>query len=274
MKLKHFILAHKIKLALILVLSCIAILLAIELFTTYLPSFVQKRQFENSILSFSSKNQDPVFAVNEITLFSSCDAKNKASSQTNFTIENLYAYTDIAIFLHHIDEENTLENTLKDVSIQNVEITPLPNQGQANLYYKNVNDFAKPYIPETQAITDSLSFQTSGETITDFSVPVLYNNCASPITLSYVNENIKTDYTLLDISNPITYNGSLLKRCGIALSQIATEISFDIYITNYQDEKFKSKIFIKIPYETETGSIYDGNITIKQPANYVFYRYE
>lgn len=272
MKFKKFILEHKTKIIFTIILTVIAIFFCYTVFANFFPKFIQKLDFENNVLSFANKNKDSVFSIEEITLFSSSDAKNKASSQTNFTIENLYAYTDMAIFIKQTDKEKTLKNTLKEVRVENIEINPLTTVGQANIYYKNVNDFAKPYIPETQPITDTLTFKTTSEETPDFSEPLLYNNCASPITLSYVNENIKTDYTLLDITNPITYNGSLLKRCGIALSQIATKISFDMFITNYQDETFKSKIFIDIPYQTDTSSIYDGNITIKQNVNYVFYR--
>ena len=52
--------------------------------------------------------------------FTSCNAKNKTSSNTNFTIENLYQYTDIALFINNNSEENNLENTLKSVKLTNL----------------------------------------------------------------------------------------------------------------------------------------------------------
>jgi len=79
-------------------------------------------------------------------------------------------------------------------------------------------------------IKDELEFNISQEDQTDLSKPTLYNNCANPITLSYINQNIKTDYTILDTTNPITYNGTLLKRCGVTLSSIKSSISFEISI--------------------------------------------
>ncbi len=264
----------KNKLIITIVFTVIASVLSYIFFTIYFPSFLQKINFENDVLAFADKNEEAVFSIKEITLFSSSDAKNKASSSTNFTIENLFAYTDIAIFIEQENQESSLENTLKEVSIDNIEVTSEPSLGQVHLYYKSVNDFAKSFIPESDSIQGSLKFETTGDEISDFSTPILYNNCASPITLSYVNENIKTDYTLLDIEKPITYNGALLKRCGVALSQIASEISFDVNITNYNDEKFRSKVFIPIKYQTDEASIYDGSITTKLNSNYVFYRYE
>lgn len=106
------------------------------------------------------------------------------------------------------------------------------------------------------------------------SSPTLYNNCANPIVLSYINENIKTDYTITDTSNPITYDGSLLKKCGILLNNLDSSFSFDIYITNNLDQEFKCTIFINIPTKLDDKSLYDGTITLKQNTNYIFYRYK
>ncbi len=257
----------------LIILLCLLALLGNITFKL-IVKYNNKKEFETQIMSFVNKNEKKVFSIDNITLFSSSDAKNKVSTKTNFTLENIYAFTDIAIFINNNSSENTLENTLKTVSIENIKFDNIPKKGNLNLYYKNVNDFAKPYIPTTNLITQNLDFNIISKETTDFSNPVLYNNCANPITLSLVHENIKTDYTIMDISTPITYNGSLLKRCNIPLSTIETSLSFDIYITNNKDEKYKSKVFIKIPYKYNEKSIYDGNITIKPTSNFIFYRYD
>lgn len=266
--------SKSIKLTLLLLILISILCYLIFQASQLISKHIQKIGFENQITSFAEKNKKTIFSIDSITLFSSSDAKNKVSSKTNFTLENIYAYTDIAIFINNNSTENTLENTLKSVSIENIEFTKLPEYGQAHLYYKNLNDFAKAYIPETDPIDKNLSFDILSEETTDFSSPILYNNCANPITLSFINENIKTDYTIIDISTPITYNGSLLQRCNIPISAITASLSFDINITNNKDEKFKSKVFINIPYKDGEKSIYNGNITIKPDVNFVFYRYE
>ncbi len=298
-----------------------------------------KKNFENDITSFSEKNKNTIFSINKIIFFSSCDSKNKTTSQTNFTIENLYAYTDIAIFINNNKIENekgqtsdlnlaenkeiktetkedanekinekaneeakeeanekvnekvneetkeeaneetnaeelTTENTLKNVKITNIKFTKIPEIGTGNLYYKNVNNFAKSEINENNKIENELQFETTSENETNLDKPMLYNNCANPITLSYINQNIKTDYTMTDIQNPITYNGKLLKRCGIAINSINTSISFDIEIENNKKQKFKTTVYFDIPYEDAEKSIYDGSIIIEKKTNFNFYRYE
>ena len=146
--------------------------------------------------------------------------------------------------------------------------------GIGNLYYKNVNDFAKSEINENNKIKDELKFETTSASEANLSKPVLYNNCANPITLSYVNQNIKTDYTMTDTQNPITYNGKLLKRCGVSVKSINTSISFDIEIENNKNHKFRTTVYFDIPYENEDKSINDGSIVVENKTNFDFYRYE
>ena len=112
-----------------IILTILAIFLIIVLcFLLYyfISNNIKKNNYENSVLSFAKKNEDTIFSIDRIVFFSSSDSKNKTSSSTNFTIENLYAYTDIALFINNHSDENTLENTLKEVSINNINFTKLP----------------------------------------------------------------------------------------------------------------------------------------------------
>lgn len=234
----------------------------------------QKIAFEQTYLPFAEKNESTVFSVSQIVFFSSSDAKTKASSKSNFTIENLYAYTDIAIFLSRLSDELTLENTLKEAKITNIEFTQKPELGTPHLYFKGLPHFAKSMIPEGETIDHDFAFTISSEENSDLNEPILYNNCANPITLSYVNESIKNDYTITDTSNPITYDGSLLKRCNIALDSLTTSLSLTIELTNYLEQKFKTTLSFTIPYEENEQSINNGSITLKKQIPSYFYRYE
>ena len=167
-----------------------------------------------------------------------------------------------------------MENTLKEVKISNIKFTKTPSVGEPKLYYKNLSNFASSNTSESNIIQSDLNFSISSDDTADLSTPTLYNNCANPIVLSYVNENIKTDYTITDTSIPITYNGSLLNRCNVSLDSINTAISFDIYITNNKDEKFKSVVYFDIPYEDNGKSIVDGSLIVNKDTNFNFYRYE
>lgn len=150
----------------------------------------------------------------------------------------------------------------------------MPNQGNPDLYFKSINNFAKSEIKEENKIIDELEFTISSQNEVNLDKPVLYNNCANPITLSYINQNIKSDYTMLDVQNPITYNGKLLNRCGVLIENINASISFDIEIENNKNQKFKTTVYFDIPYENENESIYNGNIIERKDVNFNFYRYE
>ena len=252
-----------------ILLIFIVIFLAVLVFQKY----VLKKNFEDTILNFASKNQNTIFTIDSITLFSSADAAYKTNTANNFTIENLYQYTDIALFLKNTSDENTLQNTLKKVHIENIQFSNTPNLGEPSLYFKSINDFAKSDIIEENKINNSFEFTISSIDETDLNTPTLYNNLANPLTFSYVNSNIKSDYTITDISSPITYDGSLLKKCNINLEDINCTLSFDIYITNNLDEDFKTTVSIDIPLTSENSTIFDGNLTLKENTNYTFYRY-
>ncbi len=259
------------------ILTIITIVLFIIVFILCYLSFykyVLKRNFENTVIDFSSKNEETIFEINNVTFFSSCDAKNKSASSSNFTVENLYQYTDMALFITSPKEEKNLENTLKNVYIDNIKFTKSPTLGTPNLYYKNIYNFAKSDIVDSNLINDRLDFNVTSEDEANLDTPTLYNNLANPIVLSYVNSNIKTDYTLTDTSSPITYDGTLLKKCDILLNSISSSISFDIYITNNLDQEFKTTVYIDIPLESEEESIYNGSVTLKKDTNFIFYRYK
>ena len=236
--------------------------------------YVLKRNFENSVLDFSSKNEKTIFEIKDITFFSNCDVKNKSASSSNFTIENLYQYTDMALFISSPESNKSYENTLKSVYIDNIKFTKTPTIGTPNLYYKNISNFAKSDITDNNLINNRLDFNITNNEDANLDTPTLYNNLANPIVLSYVNSNIKTDYTITDTSSPITYDGTLLKKCDVLLSTIESSLSFDIYITNNLDQEFKCSIYIDIPLETDNESIYDGKVTLKKETNFTFYRYK
>lgn len=263
----------KRKYVLILITLFLCIILALLLISIYNIQKI-KYSFLNDVLSFAQKNEKVVFSINKCIFFSSSDSKNKTSSLTNFTLENLYQYTDIALFINNNSDTNSLENTLKKVKINNINYNVMPSIGNPSLYYKNLNNFAKSEVLNENIIDNELNFEISSEDSIDLSKPILYNNCANPITLSYINSNIKSDYTITDTTSPLTYDGSLLKKCNVLLDSISCNLSFDIYITNNLEQEFKSEINISIPLKNENNSIYDGSFILKDDTNYIFYRYK
>ena len=259
---------------LLLTIACIisSILLAVLLEFTFKTA---KSNFDSSscvkqMLKFQEENSDTIFSINNITYFSSCGADATTNSNSSFAISNLHQYTDIAIFINPNSDQLTQKNTLKSVSLNNISYILSPNDGTPSLYYKNINDFSKDTYSEENLINNSITFSTTSEDSIDYSSPILYNNCANPITLTYINKNIQDRYTLSNNIKNISHNGSLLKICGITLNSISCKIGFNIRITNNLDEVYDCPIIITIPLSTENSTIYNGNLALKDSTNYNF----
>ena len=257
----------------LIVILVISIFVFLSLSYILYSYFSNKFSFEDFALDIYDKNNKQIFTIDKIVLFSSCNSESSINTNSTITINNLTQYTDIAIFINNSSEEHDLSNTLKSVSIKNFSFNNTPKLGTYNIYYKSLTDFAKYSFLEDNLIDDELDFEIISSDEADYSRPVLFNNCANPITLSYVNSSIKNDYTITNDAS-ISYDGSLLKKCNILLSDISCSLSFTIFIENNLGEKFKCPVYIDIPFENDTSSIYDGSLTYTYNPNFVFYRYE
>ena len=232
---------------------------------------IRQNNNERSVYEFIENNSSDIFTIDKITYFSSCNATSNVNSNSSFNILNLEQYTDVAIFINnHADEELTLENTLKSVKLSNITFDLRPSIGTPALFYKDINKFAKPEYDKNQEIIDSIDFAVSSEDEISYETPILYNNCANPITFTYVNSNIKDNYTLTENVSNISYDGSLLKKCNITLNSLECKISFVITIVNNLDETFTCPIILQIPLSTDNSTLYDGSLVLKQDVNYKF----
>ena len=243
-------------------------------FLTYfsIKEFSEKAESVKAIENVLNKDISSPFSVDKIVYFSGANAKSEINANSSFTISDLYQYTDIAIFINNNSDDGNFntKNTLKSVSLSNISFSLSPSVGTPNLYFKNINDFANNSFDESKKIENNLDFEVSSEDEIDYSKPILYNNCANPITLCYVNSGLKSDYTLTDNMSHISYDGTLLKRCGITLNSIACKLSFVINITNNLDEIFSCPFILNIPLSTESSTVYDGSLVVNSSVNYNF----
>ena len=226
--------------------------------------------FYYSNLEITEGDFEHIFSIDKITYFSSCNAKAETNTNSAFKISNLYQFTDIAIFINNNSNEFNSKNTLKSVELTDFKYETTPTIGKQSIYYKNLNDFAKPKFVKENIIKDSINFETTSEDKIDYSKPVLYNNCANPITLCYINENLKDNYTLYKNVSNISYNGSLLKMCGIALTSLSCKLNCTIKITNNLDEIYTCPISLNIPLSTDSSTLYDGTLNLTDSTSYNF----
>lgn len=253
----------------ILVFLAIFIILSGLVYKTQ-QAYSASEDFLKSILKIQQNNEDSVFTIDQISYFSSSDANIETNSNSSFTITGLYQYTDIAFFINPNSDTLTAKNTLKSVVIDDFNYIDKPNIGTQNLYYKNIHDYATSRYNSEDLIKDSITFKTTSESTMDYSTPLLYNNCANPITLCYINSGLNNSYTLADNVSNLHRNGSLLKTCGITLSSLSCKLSFRVTITNNLDEIYTCPISLNIPLSSENTTIYNGNMVLKDNVNYKF----
>lgn len=231
-----------------------------------------KTSFENSTISKATINDTSIFNIEKIVMFSSGYA---TTNSTNLDIWNLdiSQFTDIAIYINNnIDAGLTDKNIIKNLYINNIEFKPAPILGTTNINYKNINNFGKYTDIETSSSLDFDIINYNNEI--NFEDPQLYNSLQNPITLGYVNKNIKTEYPIVNNNEILNFDGSLLSKSKISLDDISTNILFDIKITNNLNQEFICSVSIPVLLEDDNSNIYSGNIykTFEFNNQYNFYR--
>lgn len=263
----------KIKNLIFILVFIFSLFLLIFLCNIVYSSFMNKLLLENYTEILLDENSMDVFTIDKIVCFSSCTSDSTINSNNSTTINNLSQYTDIAIFINSSVNSFSMQNTLKSVSIKDISFNVLPSSGTPNLYYKSLTSFATPNIVEDNLLDSELNFKVSAEDEINFDEPILFNNCANPITLSYRNSDIISNYTITNTDNSITYDGSLLKKCNVLLNNLNCSISFTVYIENNLGEQFRCPVYLDIPLESSTSSIYDGSYTYIYNPDYQFHKY-
>ena len=244
-----------------LIITVALLILCIVTIVYIIGIYKVNSEFSSYIDELARLNSKTVFSIDRIYLYSSADATSNETTKPVWDL-NVSQFTDIAMYINNRAENGVnYENTIKELSISNVKFNNLES-GTPSLYYKNVNDFAKLTNSEENKINDSLEFNIVNSGDADYTKPVIYSNCQNPITLEYVNNNMEEDTIISDISTPLTYDGSLLKKAGILLSQMECTISFTITIVNNYNQKFVATVYIDIPLEDSMSStsIYDGKL--------------
>lgn len=230
--------------------------------------FKVKSNFEKDIVNNSSEVSD-IFRIDKIVLFSSANATNNETTRDLWNL-NIYQYTDIAIYLDNNEKTSLSEqNTIKKLYLDNISFGSLPDRGTPSLYYKDIKTFGTSNLLEYNKINENLDFNIINydETL-DTSKPNFYTTCQMPITVQFVNNNVKENTIIPNSGNLLKFDGSLLSKANIALNSILCNLSFNINIVNNLDEKFVYNVSFPIPLEDEDGSIYDGYV--KKELNYFY----
>lgn len=253
----------------------LALIVCIFLATLTIQRIQSKLSLEQDIARFSQKNETTSFRLDKIVLFSSCDAVRNETPKALWDL-NPYQYTDIAIYIDNQSENGiTSENAIEALWIDNISFGLQPELGTPSLYFKNSSDFGKASVIAENKINDRLDYTvvSTNETI-DTSTPTIYDSCQTPITLEFVNENIKTNAIISDMDS-LTFDGSLLAKVGVPLNSIRSSVAFHINITNGNGTTYVCPVSIQIPLEgeNENDTIIESGYITKTMENLSQYQF-
>lgn len=263
-----------------LIISTILMIILIVILSYIISTIRINQKFADDVNEFYKLNSKTIFSIDKMYMYSSANAIENKETRPVWNL-NLYQYTDIAIYINNRSKDKLdYENSIKEIYIDNIKYGEV-KKGEQSLFFKDVREFGKSIFSdveleegvenintneyvvknvENKKIKDKLEYQVLNDGDADYSKPQIYADCSNPITLEYVNNNIKTNEILSDITSDVKYDGNLLRKCGVILSDIECTITFNITIINFYNQKFVANVYVEIPLEdTITGeTIYDG----------------
>lgn len=249
----------------------IFVILLISLFIIFMLYYVfvfssnfARTQFANQMVEIADENENSIFNIQKLLLYSSADAIDNSKDQSLQDM-SILQYTDISIFIDNLSyiSDLTEENTIKELYIDNIVMTSNADKGNKILNYKSAFDFGK-YKNLEQPTNNRIDFSiintnTENENH-DYSQPTFYTDCSNPITLGYVNNNILTNYSVSNESSSVSFNGKILQEANINLSDINYTLKFTIHIINNLNQKFSYNMNLPVDLNDENGGIYNGYV--------------
>lgn len=254
-RIKH----HKIVFTILILILCVLSFLYYDLI--FKTSFA-KDEFSNQVVKVAEQNENPIFKIQKIIVYSSANAIDKSENESLQDL-SILQYSDIAIYLDNTSTiyDITNENTVKELYIDNISISSGSDKGHQYVNYKNALDFAK-YKEIEESDSDKIEYHivnTNDENNnTNYETPTFYADCSNPITLEYMNEDIITNYAASSDSNTISFNGKVLQEAGIDLKDVNYTLNFTINITNNLNEKFICPVRLQVDLSGNDGGIYKG----------------
>lgn len=275
---------------LFLILCSLIIIIALSLFIV--PNWLGRNKFTDELDRFANKSS--VFSLSKIYCYSSASGINNTEGKAMWDV-NVSQYTDIALGLSINNVNNDLTNNLGNSNSQVVDTSP--KYSISKIYIDNISfsnnstgTLSLGYIPILNfglISNDELTNPEKQQNKIDFNIvndketllnnilqePSIDKNLVLPITLRYLNSNIKVNHTITNIEENLSFDGSILKRASIPLSSIKNEVTFNIHIVTNSSEEYIYPIHLQIPLQNEDNSknIYDGSYSQELEFNNCYF---
>ena len=268
-----------VKLAFVILIIALFVVFLLYYHFVFAESFA-RNDFANQMVEISEANEKSVFNVQKVLLYSSANAIDNSESQALQNM-SICQYTDISIYIDNMANASELtdENTIKQLYIDNINITSNSDKGTKLLDYKNPLNFGKyeeSEVPQNNRIDFNIVNTNVENENYDYSKPTFYTDCSNPISLGYMNKDILTDYSVSEGTTSVSYNGKVLQEAGINLDELKYTLSFKIHIINNLNEEFVYQMSMDVDLNDENNGMATNGYVYKtqntQGTQYQFFR--
>lgn len=252
---------RKINSTALLIVDIILLILSVLTYRYIFNVENNKKLYAEETARFIENNENPVFKIGKIILYSSAYATD--NSDGSLKDIDISQFTDMEIYIDNTSKskEITAENTINEMYITNIKIDSKSENGEKILNYKNPNYCGK-YVDLANWEADGLLFtiprNNEENENANYDQNIFYTDCSNPISLGYINKNILTGCEVSNDLGTIAFDGSILKLANVDVKDLATTISFSINITNNYNEKFVCNLTINNDLTSEDEGIYSG----------------
>lgn len=144
----------------------------------------------------------------------------------------------------YIDKNDVTEETIKQITLENFNVTTKPQKGEL-LLYRPTGDLNQLYTHSEQNYLEN-SITYTGAKIDDLKTLEIANN-GGIIGCRFALDNLGT--YISNETTEITYDGKLLENIGINLEEIKFEVSFDVLIETNKNVVYKGTLSVNLPSE-------------------------
>lgn len=252
-----------VKLAFVILIILAFVLLLVYYNFVFSTSFI-KNKFANQMIEIADENENAVFNIQKILLYSSANAIDNSKDQSLKNM-SICQYSDLSIYIDNSQSVSDLtdENTVNQLYIDNIVMTSKSDKGSKFLNYKNPLNFGKYKDikqPENNRIDFKIINTNQENENNNYDEPTFYTDCSNPITLGYLNKDILTNYSVSDASKSVSFNGKVLKEADVNLDDINYTLNFTIHIINNLNQKFAYNMKLDVNLNDNNGGIYNGYI--------------
>ena len=208
------------------------------------------------------------FNLSKIIVVSTAQKEDisQENEQNNIWNFNIIQTNDVYISIERNKNNTKKDEKIKNISINNIEVTESPAVGVLKPYMPNSLEGENYKYSDEYVVNDSLTYRASDKT--DYKNLQIGQNGGS-IEISFANKQVGT-YSSAD-DTEITYDGTMLSKIGITNEQVKSKVAFDLIIELDDGKKYSGRVELDLNCDNliENGK---SQIEITDFSNIIFKR--